>query len=68
MNSHTKAKLIDKIQEWLDDETVAGDLGGTFGILQCTDTRQRNANLYADAIEVVIKSMSLQGELEREIN
>ena len=66
MNAYSRAKLVDKIQDWLDDETVADDLGGTQGILQCTNTKQRNANLYADAVEVAINAMTLQSELESE--
>lgn len=66
MDAYSRAKLVDKIQEWLDDENVADDLGGTSRIWQCTDIRQRNANLYADAVELAINSMTLQSQLEEE--
>jgi hypothetical protein len=66
MNAHSKAKLVYKIQKWLDDESVADDLGGNLGIWQCSDSRQRNANLYADAVEIAINGMALQSQLEQE--
>jgi len=66
MNLHSKAKLVDAIQKWLDDEQVQDDLGGTDGIWQCDKINQRNANLYADAVELAIRSMALQAALEDE--
>ena len=66
MKAENRAKLVNLLQDWFDDEFVADDLGGTDGIWQCTDTRQRNANLCADAVELVIKSMALQSQLETE--
>ena len=66
MNLHSKAKLVDAIQKWLDDEQVQDDLVGTDGIWQCDKINQRNANLYADAVELAIRSMALQAALEDE--
>lgn len=68
MNLHSKEKLVDVLQCWLDDEQVSDDLGGTDGIWQCTDSSQRNANLLADACEVVLKSAALQNTLNLETN
>ena len=69
MQSSTKAKLVAKLQEWLDDEEVYEDLGGNLGIWHdgCT-TRKRNANVLANAVEASIGAMALQSELERELN
>lgn len=68
MNLHSKAKLVDLLQSWLDDEQVADDLGGTDGIWQCSNSRRRNATLLADACEIVLRSAALQNELEQEIS
>jgi len=66
MKAESRAKLVNLLQGWLDDELVSDDLGGTDGIWQCNDTRQRNANLYADAVDLSIKAMALQSSLEQE--
>ena len=66
MNLKSKVKLVDAIQEWLNDDEVSDDLGGTDGIWQCDKINQRNANLYADAVELAIRSMALQAALEDE--
>jgi len=68
MQTRTKAKLTEKLQEWLDDEEVGDDLGGTDGIWQDNTTAARNANVMADAVENVINAMALQSELEEELN
>jgi len=68
MDIRAKADLLDHLQEWLNDEKIADILGGTHGIWQDTTTTQRNANILADACEVVIDAMALQSDLEKELN
>ena len=68
MQSSTKAKLVSKLQEWLDDEEVNEDLGGNLGIWHDGTTGKRNANVLANAVEASIGAMALQSELETEIN
>ena len=65
MQPKTKAKLVDCIQKWLDDEVVSDDLGGNLGMWQDPTSARKNANLFADAVDLAIRSMALQAELEK---
>lgn len=61
MDIKLKADLKDKLQKWLDKN--ADDLGSTSGIYQDDSANCANAELMANACEVVIDSMTLQQEL-----
>lgn len=67
MKHETKAKLVNAIQAWLDDESVADDLGGNLGILQDITVQYRNANLCVDAVEIAIRGQALQSTLSEEL-
>lgn len=68
MNANSKAKLVEKIQDWLDDERVSDDLGGNCAMWQDVDATNKNAHLMADAVEICVRAASLQSELDDELN
>ena len=66
MNIKLKSLLLEKIQQFLDENE--DDIGDLEGIWQDNTTANRNAALMTNAAEVVIDSMRLQSELDRELN
>jgi len=68
MQPETKAMLVIHIQAWLDTESVYDDLGGNLGMWQDATTSRRNANIFADSVEIAIQAMALQSELDSELN
>ncbi len=67
MDISIKAKLTDKLQEWLDDEEVVDVLGGAHGIWQDDSMTRRNANILANAVEAAIDAAALQSTFSNEL-
>jgi hypothetical protein len=58
-----KAKLVDKIQEFLDDEENADLIGATLGAWQDDSLERKNATLMAESAFCVLKAQHIQYEL-----
>lgn len=63
MDIALKAELKERMQQFLDDN--ADDIGSLHGIWQDNSQTGANAQLMANAAEIVIDSMQLQNELEQ---
>ena len=68
MHISAKANLQTTLSEWLSKEHIADSLGGISGIWQDNTAEDRNAQLLANACEVVIDAMELQSILESRLN
>jgi len=67
MKADTKAKLVAKLHEWLEDEKVNDDVNGNCGVYMDFYDTDRNAHIYANAVEACVDAASLQNDLSKEL-